>query len=82
MNYQPGFGKAVLPMAEEILVLLKDKVTRCVVSVPHGTRPSSIPQIGKLFRSLWIRSDMIRYTIVGMLSGTWLVCGASCAGMG
>ncbi|CAG7728845.1 unnamed protein product [Allacma fusca] len=40
-----GFGKAVLPMAEEMIDILQGRLNRCIVSVPEGTRESSLPAV-------------------------------------
>ncbi|CAL8126474.1 unnamed protein product [Orchesella dallaii] len=39
-KYIVGFGKACLPMAENLLLLLQGKINRCVVSVPVDFRQS------------------------------------------
>lgn len=43
-----GFGKAVLPMAEEMAKILDKNMTQCVISVPEGTRETENENIGKL----------------------------------
>lgn len=49
-----GFGKAVLPMAEQVKAILGDRISQCIVNIPVGFRDAMVEGIGTIHEFLFL----------------------------